>query len=313
MALNADNKLDLLWKKYKGVSPTSDFKEPHNEQFLSNPPGFQQNFWTDSDRLPIPAPNVISPTGNELWYDVIQPRININSVRMVPDPTSNSAWVAVSAFNSGITDANRLTNWVPDYFNRTYSIRVWAGNPGSANFAPVRLYPNTTNEEWVFDYTTGVLYFVNNVPNIAVQQGIWIEGWLYTGEIGRSNQNSGASNTSKIRTLTFTTGILDPNAFADFTLQTGGKAVLVEAKVDTLATLECHATSSRTDTNPYRFISIASHLVDDGSYVVSGNRFYGERFINLINMQDTTSDVTYWRVYNNNVSPSIITVIVKVA
>ncbi|MNK83516.1 hypothetical protein D3C87_1033310 [compost metagenome] len=71
--------------------------------------------------------------------------------------------------------------------------------------------------------------------------------------------------------------------------------------------------SARTDTNPYRFKAVNTHLVDDGSYTVAGMRYYGERFVQLINMEDTTSSNTYWRVYNDDNSPRVITVIVSVA
>jgi hypothetical protein len=177
----------------------------------------------------------------------------------------------------------------------------------------VRLSAVTEGAEWEFDYKTGILYFPNGTPLFVQQSGIWIEGWTYIGEIGRERSDSGATNTSKIRTLTFVTPLLAAGATHDFTFSTGGKCTLVEAKVDTVSTLECHSVSTRDDTNPYRFKAIGTHLVDDGSYTVTGTRYYGERFVPLINMEDTTSDVTYWRVTNDSATSTLITVIVQVA
>lgn len=317
MAINDNTKVDLLWKKHKGKAATSSKKAAHNEAYYSSTPTFQKNFWTDSDRIPTPAPTVSVPIGNELWFGVIEPHKQAQAIQLFVDPTTeNTAWHALVDRDNGLIPDNSLTNFVPDSFHISYSILVWAGNPsdGTSPDGPaMRLSPDTRGEEWEFDYISGILYFPNGVPPIAVQRGIWIEGWRYIGEIGRENSSSGGSNTSRIRSFTFTSAPLANGAYADFVFQTGGKCILVEAKLSSPGTLECHAVSSRDDTNPYRFISVESHLVDDGSYVVGGQRFYGERFVPLINMEDTMSDVTYWRVYNNNPSLSVMTVIVKVA
>ncbi|MNR94425.1 hypothetical protein D3C72_255000 [compost metagenome] len=314
MSIDSNDKLDLLWKHFKGVSPTSETKAAHNESVRSADPTFQQNFWTDSDRIPTPAPTTITPAGNELWYDVITPRKATFAIQMVADPsTDNTAFHAMTDTLTGISEEKRIRNWVPASFHPSYTITVWAGKPGDLINLPQRLSAVAEGYEWTFDYNTGVLFFPNGIPALAKQNGIWIEGWVYIGEIGRASSGGGNANTSKIRTFTFTTAVLAVGGFADFTFETGGKVVLVEAKVTSAATLECHAMSARTDTNPYRFKAVNTHLVDDGSYTVAGTRFYGERFVQLINMEDTTSSNTYWRVYNDDTSPRIITVIVSVA
>lgn len=314
MSYDVNDKLDLLWKRYRGVSPTSNTKAAHNEAVTSVQPTFQQNFWTDSDRIPLPAPDTSTVTGNELWATIVEPKKAANAVQLVVDQTANlTAYHAMSNPATGVVEANRIRNWVPPVVDRSYSIRVWAGKPGDATVNPQRMSPVAEGFEWEFDYATGVLFFPNEVPPLAKQNGIWIEGWVYIGELGRSGNSASNANTSKIRTLTFTTGSLGPGTSVDFTLETGGKCILVEAKVSGPSTLECHAVSSRTDTNPYRFVAINAHLIDDGSYVINGNRFFGERFVPLINMEDTTSTVTYWRVQNNLTTNQVITVIVKVA
>lgn len=312
MSYDNQDKIDLLWKRYKGVTPTSSTKSAQNESLVSVQPTFQQNFWTDSDRIPVPAPAVTTPIGNELWFGIIDSRRGANTVEMVADPTTEmTAFHAMSNPTTGILEENRIRNWVPPTIHPTYSISVFAGNPNGPQ-GSVRLTQLAENQEWEFDYTTGVLFFPNGVPEIAKQSGIWIEGWVYTGEIGRSGQ-AGNSNTSKIRTLTFTSGLMAPGSTVDFTLPTGGKCTLVEAKVTVESMLECHSVSSRSDTNPYRFIAVPSHLVDDGSYVIGGTRYFGERFVQLINMEDTTSSDTYWRLTNNSATTQTITVIIRVA
>lgn len=315
MSFNDHQKLDVLWKQHRGVAPTSSTKSAHNEPFASSAPIFQKNIWTDSDRIPAIAPLDTAVDGNEIWSDVIAPHKGETAIQMGAEPTADfTAWHAMEDPQGTLTPSNYITHFVPDTFHRSYTVTVWAGNPTQISPAAQRLSAVAEGFEWVFDYTSGILYFPNKVPPIAKQNGIWIEGWTYIGSFGREDDSAGGgNNTSKIKTFTFTTALLPPAGFADFTFPTGGKCILVEAKVSSEATLECHGTSQRIDTNPYRFKSILTHLVDDGSYIVGGNRYYGERFVPLINMDDTTSDVTFWRVYNDGANPTVITVIVKVA
>ena len=311
--MNDNEKLELLWKHFRNVTPTNNVKSPHNEALLRRDPIFQKDFWTDSDRIPMPAPSVVIPDGNELWFEIIRPYKGTNAIQLVADPTSATAFHAMDDYSLGLIEENRLRNWVPGSLDRSYTVRVYAGNPASIAGDAVRLYPSALTYEWEFDYATGVLYFLNEVPPVAEQNGIWIEAWTYIGEIGREGLQGGAANTSKIRTYTFTTTPIIPNGFLDFTFPTGGKCILVEAKVTSPCTLECHSVADRSDTNPYRFKAITDHLVDDGSYVSAGQRYYGERFVPLINMEDTTSDLTYWRIINDDTAPRVITIIVQVA
>jgi hypothetical protein len=306
-------KLELLWKHFKNVTITSDTKEAHNESILRKDPVFQQNIWTDSDRIPAPAPTASTLDGSEIWAGIIVPYKESTAFNMFADPTSDHAWHSVVDTGIGYSESNRVKNWVPPSLDITYTIKVWAGNPIEVSPEAYQLYPFVSGYEWEFDYVSGTLYFINDVPPIALQNGIWIEGWAYTGEIGREGNTDGASNTSKIRTLTFTSGVVPAGNSVDFVLETGGKCILVEATVTTQCTLQCFATSDRTDTNPYSFTSITSHMVDDGSYVSAGTRYYGERFVPLINMEDTTSTYTYWRMINNESSSRVMTAIIKVA
>jgi len=311
MSYDNNDKLDLLWKRYRGVTPTSQDKAAHNEALLSNPPTFQQNFWTDSDVIPSPAPVTATVTGTEVWASVISPRKGETAVQLVKDLTVDlTAFHAMTNPNTGVIEENRIRNWVPPVIDRSYTISVYAGQPGNAG--TVKLSPVAENYEWEFDYSTGVLFFPNGTPPVAIQNGIWIEGWLYTGEIGRSVSGGGPTNTAKIRTLTYTTAQLSVGKSIDFVFETGGKCVLVEAKVSAPSILECHSVKTRTDTNPYRFVATASHLVDDGSFTLAGMRYYGERFVNLINMDDTTSPNTYWKITNTGTTPTSITIIIQV-
>lgn len=315
MSVSNNQKLDVLWKRYSGVTSTSGTKAPHNEAITTATPIFQKNFWTDSDRIPVPAPDDHVLDGDEIWADVVRPHFAETALPTIADvTTNNSAWQVVKSTTDANVDGNNQTNFVPDTFHRSYTIRVWAGDPNDSLIASQQLNPFVEDYEWIFDYTTGILYFPNKVPPVAVQNGIWVEGWTYTGSVGREGDSGGsATNTSKIKTFTFTTGLLMPTQSASFVFQTGGKCILVEAKLSSEGTLECHAVSTRDDTNPYRFKSLPTHLVDDGSYVIGGTRYYGERFVPLINMEDTTSDVTYWKVVNTSATPTVYTIVVKVA
>lgn len=90
----------------------------------------------------------------------------------------------------------------------------------------------------------------------------------------------------------------------DFTVGTGKSALILKlASSAPDLTIEAHSTSARSDVNPYKFVSYAGHLVDDGSSKLEdGTTQYNRRFGIVSNLETTPGQNTYWRITNNGSS-----------
>jgi hypothetical protein len=303
---------DILWKRAHGVSHTSADKEVANEALPSYDTVFGGQVWSKSNLLPVPSPLVL-PDPPAVWNGYVSISNGATAVRMRVDDTSvgKKAWVAVKDVLQNIRPDNVIMNWIPPRFHPSYKVRVWAGDPNSSTVVATRLMPISEDYEWEFDYSAGVLFFYHDVPPVALEQGIWIEGWQYTGPIGDLVTFQDLANRAREQEYKFNTDLLQPMGYVDFELPTGGSITLTTTLLDGPGTLECHTTQFRDDTNPYRFVGIAGHLADDGSYSVAGRRVFGPRFINMENLSDPYRGVTYWRVYNDALDPAALVIVVR--
>ena len=308
MALNDEQKIDILWKKSKNVTSTGINKQPYNEKYAANSPIMQRQIWSNSENIPTIAPGDDVPNPNAFWSRIMFPFKGENSGALVRDPNSSNAWIAVKEPNIGISDNNRITNWIPDTLHKSYTVKVWTANPIVSSIDLEQLLPYEMSYEWEFDYGSGILYFPNETPPLD-SDVLYIEGWQYIGTFGGGTGTGG--NQRKV-TLTYSTPALDVDASSEFTLATGGSCILIETLVDAPCEVECSAFEEYNDTNPYRFIATESQLFDDGSYVIGGQRYYGERFINLVNLTDPTLDYTYWKITNTGAPGQVITINVQV-
>ena len=193
----ADNiKLDFLWKKViYGVTQTAfsgntsgTTKQGPNESLPSNAIVYNSQIWSLSDNIPISPPSTNT--------DIVDVRIGATALQCVADPsvTGSRTWIVVSNPSNSINDTNRLKDWITPTINSAYLVKVYAGTPSSANLLNSML----TNYEYVFDYSSGVIYFPNNVPNNVLSNGIYIEGYRYIGPKGgiTNVQNVGQNETA---------------------------------------------------------------------------------------------------------------------
>ena len=186
MAISDAEKLDHLWKAFQGLAKTAGatVKSASNETVPSPTIVYPDFIWNDAAEITATAPGAST--------DVIELRTGAARVRMTSDPTSppNVAWLATATF--GTVDS-RLDAFIPSSFGSAYAVKVFIGDPNGGPAA--RIFPDTTNEEWVFNYASGVLTFPNNVPgqkaasvgsgNVTVAgNGIYIEAYRYIGEKG---------------------------------------------------------------------------------------------------------------------------------
>ncbi|UTC28554.1 hypothetical protein MARCHEWKA_00410 [Brevundimonas phage vB_BpoS-Marchewka] len=195
MAIVDSEKLDLLWKKI-GFGTTKSAKAADkagsNETIPSPQPVYPESIWGATDLIPAFAPT----------DDTAEVKVRSGAARIAAttDPTStpNLTWLATET--QGDIDT-RLTDFIPPTFGSSYAARVYIGDPAVGPAA--RLFPDTTNEEWVFDYAAGVLLFASSIPtskpasigtgtvDIATS-GIYLEAYQYQGL--RGIPKSGASD-----------------------------------------------------------------------------------------------------------------------
>lgn len=189
MAISDTEKLDLLWKKVNfGVTKTaiSTSKTGSNETIASVLPVYGDNIWTQTSTSYIPTTPPGSDTSTvKLWYGA-------SRIRCTNDATSaaNVTWLATSTYNNTST---RMTDFIPASFGAGYAVQVYIGDP---NVGPAaRIFPDTTGEEFTFDYQAGVLNFPTAVPgtktatigsgNVTVAgNGIYIQVYQYIGTKG---------------------------------------------------------------------------------------------------------------------------------
>lgn len=184
MAILDSEKIDFLWKKVLyGVTKTAGalVKFASNETIASLPPILPTQIWGDAALVTDPPP--------EATTDAVTLHTAAGRVRMTADPTApvNQTWLATATYGAPNT---RYTDFIPPTFGVGYAVKVWIGDPNGGPAA--RIFPDTTNEEWVFDYAAGVLIFTGNIPAnkpatvgsgsvSTASHGIYIESYRYTG------------------------------------------------------------------------------------------------------------------------------------
>lgn len=207
MAISDTEKLDFLWKKVLyGVSKTatSTAKFGSNETVASPLPVYNDRIWaqTTSEFIPATAPVSTTATVSRLY--------GANRVRMTPDVTSaaNVSWLATTTYNDL---ASRIGDFIPPTFGTSYAVRAYIGDP---NVGPAaRIYPDTTNEEWVFDYMSGTLTFTGTIPagktatvgsgTVSVSSnGVYIEVFRYIGVKGLSIAGQSSNRTYIVADIT---------------------------------------------------------------------------------------------------------------
>ena len=200
MAIDNNEKIDLLWKKVGfGVSKTatSASKAGSNETVASPLPVYASNIWTQTDSASIP------PVAPATSTSTVDRRYGATAIRMTNDGTSapNLSWIAHSV--QGDVGSAMITDFIPATFGSSYSVKVYIGDPA---VKAARLFPDTTDQEWVFDYVSGVLHFIGTtIPtsktatigsgsvSMAVD-GVYIEVYRYIGNKGVAASGATSKN-----------------------------------------------------------------------------------------------------------------------
>ena len=177
MAISNDQKLDYLFKKVGfGVSKTDTNanKLAANEAIASPLLLRGDKVWQQASSIPATLPG--TSTSEVTVYG------STNPVECTSDvtATANRTW------KTGTTD------WIPPEFGSTYLVSVYihtSGDPAGAISISNKVFTTGSgnNDEWFFDYQSGVLHFIgDNLPNGVNFTGksVYITGAVYSGSFG---------------------------------------------------------------------------------------------------------------------------------
>ena len=177
MTISDNQKIDYLFKKI-GYGAT---KTDTNAQKLA-------------PNEAIPSPLLLR--GDKVWKQSASiPSVKPSSSTGVVTCYTGSGVIETTADNTAT--ANRtwktdVTDWIPPQFGSTYLVNVYVHTSGdAANAASISnkvfVTGSGNDDEWFFDYESGVLNFIGtNLPNGVNFSGksVYIEGARYTGEFG---------------------------------------------------------------------------------------------------------------------------------
>ena len=191
MAIQDSQKVDYLWKKLGYGSTKTDTntnKKAPNEAIASPLILRGDKVWQQSGDIPSVLPG--SSSGVVTVYPTSLP----DECTLDGTATANRTWL------TGLTD------WIPPELGSTYQVKVYIHTSGDAAGASggdqVFATGSGNDDEWFFDYQSGVLHFVgDNLPNGISFTGksVYISGGRYTGTFG---VGSSAGEDANIGNLT---------------------------------------------------------------------------------------------------------------
>ena len=181
MAISDTQKVDYLWKKIAYSATKTDVnatKQAANEAIASPFLNRGDQAWIQANQIPTIKPTLSSGV-TTLYSDAIG-----NTVQCTADNTA-------TLYRTWKTNLN---NWVPPQFGATYQVLVYIANTGDlspqTNGTRIFVTGSGANDEWFFDYQSGVLNFIgDNLPAGINFSGksVFIAGARYTGDIGVEN------------------------------------------------------------------------------------------------------------------------------
>ena len=232
MALSTTEQLDYLWKKVGyGVTKTDTAanKLAFNEGIPSPLLLRADKIWAQAAEIPTSKPSTTSSVvqiykdGVGSWSSTVKCTEDLGA-------SDNRTW------------KTNITDWIPPEFGATYLVSVYIDNDnatapqttGTQIFAAGA--SASSNDEWFFDYQSGVLHFIGISLPTAITTGvtdksIFISGARYIGSFGFSESaniaNAVITNatiaTANIGNLNITDNIIASNiANANITLSPNG-------------------------------------------------------------------------------------------
>jgi len=183
MAIADAKKVDYLWKKigYGATKTDTNANKAAPNEAIASPLLLRgDKTWNQANLIPTTMPG--SSSGVVTVYGT-----------GAPDTTANDATASTNrSWKTGLTD------WIPPEFGATYGVKVYIHDTGSASAAAAsgtRVFAGGSgnNDEYFFDYQSGVVHFIGtNLPNGVNFSGktVYVSGARYTGTIGLQNNVS---------------------------------------------------------------------------------------------------------------------------
>ena len=180
MAISDTQKIDYLWKKIGYAATKTDTaanKDATNEEIASPLLLRGDKTWNEASDIPGTLP--VSSSGVVTVYPTASPV----ECTVLNTASTNRSWKTNS------------TDWISAEFGSTYLVKVYihtSGNAGTAASGGTQVFGagSGNNDEWFFDYQSGVLHFIGtNLPNGVSFTGksVYVSGARYTGTIGLQN------------------------------------------------------------------------------------------------------------------------------
>ena len=176
MAISDNQKVDYLFKKLGYGATKTDTnanKKAPNEAIASPLILRGDRVWQQAGDIPTVMP------GSSAGVVTVYPTSNPDETTLDGTATANRTW------KTGLTD------WIPPEIGSTYQVKVYIHTSGDAAGATggdqVFATGSGNDDEWFFDYQSGVLHFIStNLPNGVNFTGksVYISGARYTGTFG---------------------------------------------------------------------------------------------------------------------------------
>ena len=261
MTLADSTKVDFLWKKLGfGVTKTAPpaNKEAFNESIPSPLLMRGDKVWQSSGSIPGVKPSATSSIV-QIYQDAAggSPTIETTEDLTAPD---NQTW------------KTNITDWIPTEFGSTYLVKVYVDDAGESNpqSTGTQLFQagSGNNDEWFFDYSSGVLNFNGtNIPSVigtgVTGKSVYIVGARYVGPFGVGGGSSIGNLT--VTDTTFSTN----NAGANIGFTTTGQGT-IEINNTTALKISVGTTAQRPTTPTLGDLRFNSSLTSVEVYNGSG-------------------------------------------
>jgi hypothetical protein len=209
MAISDTQKVDYLWKKLGYGSTKTDTnanKLAPNEAIASPLILRGDKVWQQASSIPTVQPG--SSSGVVTVYPTSGPQECTEDITA----TANRSW------KTGLTD------WIPPELGSTYQAKVYIHTSGDAAGASggdqVFATGSGNDDEWFFDYQSGVLHFIGtNLPDGISFTGksVYVAGARYTGAFGVGSAGGEVGNIGNLQVndTTFTSVTASDNIIID--------------------------------------------------------------------------------------------------
>ncbi len=302
MALSTTEQLDFLWKKVGfGVTKTDTAanKFAFNESIPSPLLLRADKLWAQASEIPNARPDTTS-----------------SIVRIYKDGTGSwtptAKLIEDTAASDNRTWKTNLTDWIPPEFGSTYLVSVYIDNDNATTpqTTGTRIFAagasGISNDEWFFDYQSGVLHFIGTNLPTAIASGvtgksIFISGARYVGKFGISSADTLTANSVVITTSAnignlriADTTISSTTANSDITLNPDGTGS-ISLSANTTVTGNLLATNANLGNATY-----ANYFIGDGSLLtnISTSAITGNLSLDGI----TANSITISTIFSGNLN-----------